>query len=502
VTSEPSPHLQHDEHARHGAAPPAPHPHRWRLLAVLCLAQFMLIADVTVINVALPTIGEELSLSPGALTWVVTAYTLFFGSLLLLGGRLADALGTLRMFGAGLVVFTAASIASGLATSGGALIAARSAQGVGAALLSPAALALVVALFHGPDRNKALGVWAAIGGAGAAVGVLLGGVFVSGPGWEWIFYINVPVGVLALVAVPALLGEARRHLARRAPSAAPSRPDLPGALTLTATPALLIYGLVQARDHGFTATSAWLPLALALAAGASFVAVERAARDPLVRLGLLARRTLVGGGVVMLVASGLLISVFFLSSFYVQHVLGHSALATGLAFLPVAVAITLGAHLGSRAIQSVGWRPVAATGFVLAAAGAALLTGLSPDSGLWTGVVPGFALFSLGIGPAFVCATTAAMTGLPHRDTGLASGLVNTAHELGASLGVAVIATIAGASLEGGHGGGGGAGALDTGGFDNAFTTVAAIAAAGALAAALLLPPGRPDPEQGPVFAH
>jgi EmrB/QacA subfamily drug resistance transporter len=478
------------------AAAPAPHPHRWRLLAVLCLAQFMLIADVTVINVALPTIGEELSLSPGAVTWVVTAYTLFFGSLLLLGGRLADAVGTLRMFLAGLVVFTAASVASGLATSGGMLIAARSAQGVGAALLSPAAMALVVALFHGQDRLKALGAWAAIGGAGAAVGVLLGGVFVSGPGWEWIFFINVPVGLLALVAVPALLGEARQRLTTA--SDVPSRPDLPGALTLTATPALLIYGLVQARDHGFTATSAWLPLALALAAGAAFVVVERAAREPLVRLALLARRTLAGGGVVMLVASGLLISVFFLNSFYVQHVLGRSALATGLAFLPVAVAITLGAHLGSRAIQSVGWRPVAVTGFVLAAVGAFLLTGLSPDSGVWTELVPGFALFSLGIGPAFVCATTAAMTGLPHRDTGLASGLVNTAHELGASLGIAVLAAIAGASLEGGHGGG----PVDVGGFDNAFTAVAAIAVAAALAAASLLPPGRPDPNQGPVFAH
>ncbi len=496
---ESSPHHPHAEHhhPEHSAAPPTPHPHRWRLLALLCLAQFMLIADVTVINVALPTIGEELSLSSGAVTWVVTAYTLFFGSLLLLGGRLADAMGTLRMFLAGLMLFTAASIASGLATDGGTLIAARSAQGVGAALLSPAAMALVVALFHGPDRTKALGAWAAIGGAGAAVGVLLGGVFVSGPGWQWIFYINVPVGVLALVAVPVLLGRAGRHLT--APSAKPSRPDLPGALTLTAAPALLILGLLQARDHGFTDATAWLPLALALAAGSAFVAVERATRAPLIRLDLLVRRTLVGGGLVMLVAAGLLISVFFLSSFYVQHVLHRSALATGLAFLPVAVTITLGAHLGAHAVARLSWRPVAATGFALAAAGAALLTGLSPDSDLWTGMVPGFALFSLGIGPAFVCATTAAMNGLPHRDTGLASGLVNTAHELGASFGVAVMAAIAGAGLDSGHAG---AGPVDVGGFDNAFTTVAAIATAAALAAAFLLPPGRPDPTQGPAFGH
>jgi EmrB/QacA subfamily drug resistance transporter len=468
------------------------------LLALLCLAQFMLIADVTVINVALPTVGEELSLSPGAVTWVVTAYTLFFGSLLLLGGRLADAVGTLRMFLAGLAVFTAASIASGLATGGGMLIAARSAQGVGAALLSPAAMAILVAIFHGTDRNKALGAWAAVGGAGSAVGVLLGGLFVSGPGWEWVFFINVPVGLLALVAVPVLLGDARALTGRSAATPSrPSRPDVPGALTLTATPALLIYGLVQAREHGFLATSAWLSLAAAALAAVAFVAVERAAREPLVRLDLLARRTLVGGGLVMLAASGLLISAFFLTSFYVQHVLGQSALRTGLAFLPVAVAITLGAHLGSRAVERLGWRPVAVGGFLLAAAGALLLTGLTPDSDVWTGLVPGFALFSFGIGPAFVCATTAAMNGLPHRDAGLASGLVNTAHELGAALGVAVIATIVGAGLEGGA-----SGPPDPGGFDNAFTACATIAAAAALAAAFLLPPGRPDPSRGPVFAH
>lgn len=489
-----TPHTAHSDPHAHGAPVPVQHPHRWRLLALLCLAQFMLIADVTVINVALPTIGEDLDLDGSGLTWVVTAYTLFFGSLLLLGGRLADAIGKLRAFLTGLTVFTAASVASGLAAGGGVLIAARSAQGVGAALMSPAAMALVTALFHGADRNKALGVWAAIGGAGSAVGVLLGGVFVSGPGWEWVFFINVPVGLVALFGVPTLLGNSHALVA---PSGGRGSLDLAGALTLTAAPGLLIYGLVQARDHGFDALGSWLPLVGAVLSASAFVEVERRVREPLVRLALFTRRSLVGGSVVMLAASGLLIASFFLSSFYVQHVLGFSALKTGLVFLPVAVAITLGAHAASHLVARLGWRPVGIIAFALTAVGAALLTRLDANSGVWTDLVPGFTLLSLALGIAFVCATTAAMNGLPQQDMGLASGLVSTSHELGAAFGVAVISTIAGASLEGGAGS-----AAGTGGFNNAFTACAIIAAVVTAAGALLLPAGRPDPAQGPAMAH
>ncbi len=455
----------------------------------------MLVADVTVVNVALPTIGDELDLSGSALTWVVTAYALFFGSLLLLGGRLSDAVGKLRMFLIGLGVFTAASVASGLASDGGVLIAARSAQGVGAALLSPAAMALITTLFHGPARTKALGVWAAVGGAGSAVGVLLGGLFVSGPGWEWIFYVNVPVGLAALVGVPLLIRDAASHVG---PSPERVPLDLPGASALTAAPALLIYGLVRARDHGFGAPSTLAPIGAALVCTAVFVAVERRARNPLVRLEVLARRNLWGGSVVMLAASGLLISAFFLCSFHLQHVAGYSALKTGLAFLPVAVTVTIGAHVGGVAVGRFGWRAVGTGAFALAAAGAGLLAWLSADSGVWTGLVPGFALMSLGLGAGFVCATTAAMTGLDHRETGTASGLVGTAHELGAALGVAVFAAVAGASLEGVPSDGSGG----TGGFGDAFTAAAAIAAVVAVTAALLLPPGRPDPSQARAMAH
>ncbi|WP_413805550.1 MFS transporter [Streptomyces sp. OE57] len=479
----------------HGGHPPGPpHPRRWLMLALLCMAQFMLIVDVTVINVALPVIEEELSLSPAALTWIVTAYTLCFGSLLLLGGRIGDLFGRRRMFLVGLTVFTAASLMSGLAGSGGTLIAARAAQGVGAALLSPAAMALVTSMFHGPERNRALGVWAAIGGTGAAFGVLLGGLLVSGPGWEWVFFINVPIGSAVLVAVPLLL---KGHTAAGGHGEASAGVDPLGALTMTAAPALLIYGLVQARSHGFGAPAGWIPLAAALVCAALFVLVERRVAAPLVRLPVFARRPLIGGSLVMLAASGVLISGFFLCSLYLQHVLGLSALRTGLAFLPVALATAVGAHLGSQAVGRLGWRVTAATGFVLGGIGAVLLSGVRRDGDVWTDVLPGFFLLALGLGAGFVCATTSAMNGIEHQDAGLASGLVNTFHELGSALGIAVVAAVAGGSLEGG---GGAVPSAD--GFSHAFTACAVISAAAALIGVTLLPRGRPDPSQGPVFAH
>lgn len=495
-------HEHGDGHGHHGEAPSGPpDPRRWLILTLLCMAQFMLIVDVTVVNVALPTIGDELSLGAGALTWVVTAYTLFFGSLLLLGGRVGDLLGRRRMFLVGLMVFTVASLVSGLAESGGLLITARSAQGVGAAIMSPAAMALVMSVFHGPERNRALGVWAAIGGTGAAFGVLLGGVLVSGPGWEWIFYINVPIGVLVLAAVPVLLKEqtaGHGHGPGHGHSA-PSGVDIPGALTMTVTPGLLIYGLVQARDHGFDDASAWLPLAGALVGAVLFVLAERSAAAPLVRLSFLARRSLVGGFLVMLAASGVLISGFFLCSFYLQHVLGFSALKTGLLFLPVAVVTSMGAHLGTQAVARLGWRTTSCAGLVVAAGGALLLSGLERGGNAWTQVLPGFLLLAFGLGVAFVCAITSAMHGVEHSDAGLASGLVNTGHELGASLGIAVVAAVAGASLEGGAGSGA---VPSVDGFGTAFVTCAVISLLAAVAGLTLLPKERPDPSAGPVMAH
>jgi EmrB/QacA subfamily drug resistance transporter len=453
---------------------------RWRALALLCVAQFMVILDVTVVNVALPRMAADLGLDRAALTWVVTAYTLCFGGLMLLGGRLADLLGRRRVFLAGLLVFTAASLGAGLAGDAATLVAARAAQGVGAALLSPAALSILTTTFHGPERHRALAVWAALGGGGAAAGVLVGGLLVSGPGWQWVFYVNVPVGVLVAALVPATV-------AALPPTG--GRVDVPGALLVTAASGALIYGLVRAGEDGW-------PLAIGAAAAlyAVFVLVERRTPAPLVRIGLLARRPMAAGIVTMLTASALLISGFFLCSLLLQSALGLSALRTGLVFLPVAVATMAGAHLAGQLVTRLGARPVAAGGFALAAAGFALLARVDAGSGAWTGVLPGFVMAAAGLGAGFVTATVTALTQVDAHHAGMASGAVNTAHELGAALGVAVVSAIAGASL--------GAGSGAVGGFTDAFWGCAGAAALAAVVLVALLPAGRPAVTNGPVFAH
>jgi EmrB/QacA subfamily drug resistance transporter len=472
-----------------------PDPHRWRALVLLCLAQFMVILDVTVVNVALPSIGADLALERAALTWVVTAYTLCFGGLMLLGGRLADLLGRRRTFLAGLTVFTLASLGAGLAGNGTVLLAARATQGIGAALLSPAALSIITTTFHGRERHRALGVWAGIGGTGAAVGVLLGGLLVAGPGWQWVFFVNVPVGLLVAIGVPLTVA-ASRPAAARAGTPRADAVDVPGALAVTAAIGLLVYGLVQAGDTGWGAAGTVLPLSAGLALLGVFVAVERRVTAPLVDLRLLATRPVAAGYGVMLAASGLLISGFFLNSLLLQRVMGLNALGTGLVFLPVALATIIGAQVAAHLLGRLGGRPVAATGFALAAAGMALLAGSSTGNGALTGVLPGFALAGAGLGMAFVTATTTAMSRVdPHR-AGMVSGVVNTAHELGAALGVAVVSTIAGASVDTGPAG------VSTAGFGAAFLACAIMAGLVAVAVVWLLPPGRPAATDGPVFAH
>jgi len=474
------------------AAPPsAPTRWRWGALVLLCVAQFMVILDVTVVNVALPAIGADLRLDRATLTWVVTAYTLTFGGLLLLGGRLSDTIGRRRTFLIGLGLFTAASLASGLAESGTALVVSRAAQGVGAALLSPAALSIVTTTFHGPERHRALGIWAAIGSAGAAVGVLLGGALTSGPGWEWAFFINVPVGVLVAALVPAMVPATPRTRVE-------GRIDVLGAISVTAAVGLLIFGLIRAGDDGWDAATTLMPLAGAVGFAALFVWVERTARTPLVRLVVLTQRPLLAGSVVMFAASGLLISAFFITSLYLQHLLGFTALHTGLVFLPVAIAITIGAHLGSRAISQIGGRKVAVTGFATAAVGAALLTRIPADGQVLTDVLPGFLLLAAGLGAAFVAATTEALGHIPAQDAGLGSGVINTSHELGAAFGVAMMSTIAGASVAGSTVGG----PPPVDGFQNAFLACAVVAVLTAVAALALLPAGRPPSTDGRVFAH
>ncbi|MFI7065161.1 MFS transporter [Kribbella sp. NPDC050124] len=461
---------------------------RWWALVLLAFAQFMLIVDITVVQVALPSIGEDLGLQRAALTWVVTTYTLVFGGLMILGGRLADLLGARRTLLTGLVVFTAASLAAGMAGDAVVLIAGRAGQGVGAALMSPAALSILTTTFHGRDRTRALGVWAAIGGAGAAIGVLLSGLLTAGPGWQWVFFVNLPIGVVVLALIPWLVRADEPRDARRTL-------DAPGAVLVTAATAALIYGLVHAGDAGWSSTGTIAAISGALIGYGAFVVVESKVAMPLMKPQTLARRPVVSGAVLMVVATGLLLGLFFLTSLYLQHVLHYSALRTGLLFLPVAVAITVGAQLGAHLIGRVGGRLVAAGGFALVAVGAGLLTQISPGEGVGTAVLPGFVLAALGVGPVFVTATTTTLANVPSAESGVASGVVNTFHELGGSIGVAVVSTIAAASLSV-------APVADISGFTDAYLASAIAAGVSAAVALALVPAGKPAPVAGHGHGH
>src|SRR6266540_7009240 len=306
-------------------------PSRWRILGLLAVAQFMLILDVTVVAIALPHIGTDLGLERGTLTWVVSAYTLMFGGLMLLGGRAADLFGSRRVVLTGLLVFTAASLATGLANSAEFLIGGRVAQGIGAAMLSPAALSVVTKTFDGEERNKALGIWSAIGGGGSAIGVLLGGVLTAGPGWQWVFYVNVPIGVVVFAILLRMLPADR-------PSESRGRLDIPGAILVTAGTGTAIYALINAGDRGWLSVATLATLAGAVALYGVFAWLQGVVRSPLMDLRILTRRSVAAGTFLILVATALMIAIFFLGSFYLQHLLGYGALRTGLLFLPIAVA--------------------------------------------------------------------------------------------------------------------------------------------------------------------
>jgi EmrB/QacA subfamily drug resistance transporter len=457
---------------QHGAHPPV-NPRRWRALTLLGIAQFMLILDITVVTIALPDIGADLHLTRASLTWVITAYTVLFGGLMLFGGRTADLFGARRTVLIGLITFTVASLVSGLAVNAAMLIGGRIGQGIGAALLSPAALSIITTTFHGPERTKALGIWAALGGTGSAVGVLLGGVLTAGPGWEWIFYINVPIGLAVLALLPAVLPAHRTHQP-------PRRVDLAGALLVTAGTGAAIYGLINAGDHGWSAPSTLWPLAGALVAYAGFALVERTVRAPLMNLGILTRRPVLTAAFLMLVATGLLIAGFFLGSFFLQQVRGYGALTTGLLFLPVAVGTVIGAQAASHGVGHLGPRPLSVAALLLAALGAVLPALWSDPAVLVTGI----SIAAAGLGATFVAATTTGLAHVAHHEAGLISGIINTFHELGAATGVAVISTVAAVSIA--------TGGASTTGFTNAFTVSAITAAAAALVALLLVPAGKP----------
>lgn len=444
-------------------------------LLVLCLAQAMLVLDVTVVNVALPVMSRELGL-PGELAgWAVAAYAVTFGGLLLLGGRLADVFGTRRMLLTGLAVFTLASLAAGLATNAEWFLAARALQGVGAALLSPAALATLLHRFEGAARHRALAVWGAVGGGGAALGVLLGGLLAGGPGWRWIFFVNVPVGVLVAIAVLAFAVAV--PVARRR-----GRVDLAGALLATAGFGSLVAAL-SASTSGDGVWTAGLAL-LGLVLLGAFVAVERRASQPLVRLGLARSRPVATGSLLMLVATGLLVGGLFMFSFELQVGSGWSPIATGLAFLPISVAVIGGAHIAGRAVGRVGARIVGSLALLVAAIG----LGTTAAATSWGAVeflaIAGMTVAALGLGAAFVCASTTALSGVDGSEAGAASGLLNSFHELGSAAGVA------------------GLGAIAAVGIGLGFQTATAVAVAAAVAAALAVAPGVPREGAGGHFVH
>jgi EmrB/QacA subfamily drug resistance transporter len=457
---------------------------RWWALVLLGAAQFMLIIDVTVVNVALPSIGRSLLLDRAALTWVAIAYTLFFGSLLMFGGRLADTFGRRRIFLTGLGLFILASMTSGIAPNGTVLIVARAFQGIGAALMSPAALSIVTTLFQGPDRNRALAIWAALGGSGAAFGVILGGILATGPGWQWIFFVNVPVGILvalgASVIIPAFLADGR-----------PGGIDLPAVALIAPAIGLVLYALTGAGDAGWLSAATLTPIGLAVVLLGAFVWRERAARIPLIRLGMLAERTFSGGLIVLVAASALLAGSFFVTSLYAQRLVGLTPLETGLLFVPVALALIVGAQVGSRLIGHAGGRFVATGALLVVSAGFALLARVPAQGDAVVDILPGFVLAGFGLGATLVTAMTSAFTRVAAGDSGLASGLVNTGHEVGFALGVSILSSIAGASLAG----------QGVGGFQAAFLAGVVIALLAAGGSHAFLPADRPRLAHK-AFAH
>jgi EmrB/QacA subfamily drug resistance transporter len=450
------------------------HDRRWIALALLAMAQFVVVLDASIVNVALPSIGQALHFSQDDLSWVVNAYVLTFGGFLLLGGRMADLLGRRRLFMVGLVLFALASLAGGLAQSEGTLIAARAVQGLGAALLSPAALAILSTTFtEGAERNKALGVWGAVAGSGGAAGVLLGGMLTEWAGWEWVLWVNVPIGIAAAAIAPSLIAESRTESASR-------RFDALGAVSVTAGLSALVYAFVDANQAGWGSTQTVGLLALAVALIGVFVAIELRSRHPLVPFRIFRSRTLTGANVTGLLIGMSLFSMFFFVSLYMQQVLGYDALDAGLAYLPLALTIIVSAGIASTLATRIGFKPVLVVGMLLIAAGLVWFAQVSADGSFLSDILGPSLLAAAGLGLAFVPVTIAAVAGVSGADSGLASGLINTSQQVGGALGLAILAAVANAA-------GTGSPQLLTEGFQDAFLVGAGIAALGALAAAVLI---------------
>ncbi len=408
----------------------------WIVLAVVCLGQFMVVLDATVVNVALPTVQKDLGFSVSSLQWVINAYTLVFGGFLLLGGRAADLFGRRRLFLAGVVVFTAASVIDGLAPNAGVLIVARGLQGLGGALVSPAALSILTTSFaDGKPRAKAMGVWAAIAVGGGAMGLIFGGILTEYADWRWVFFVNLPVGLITLALGIRLVPESKGEGAQGF--------DLVGAFTVTAGLVLLVYGIVKAQSAGWISGTTFGLVGLSVVLLVAFVVWEQRTASPLLRLGIFRTRSLTAANLTMLVVAGGMFSVFYFATLYVQQVLGLSPVQAGCGFLPLTAAIILSSGASQGLIGRVGVRTIAIIGMTVGAIGLLLLSRVSVGGSYVTDVLPGITVMGLGLGGVFVPMTLIGTTNVDADDAGLASGLFNTSQQVGGALGLAILSTIA-----------------------------------------------------------
>jgi EmrB/QacA subfamily drug resistance transporter len=457
-----------------------PDPRRWEALALVCVAMFMPVLDVSIVNVALPSIKTALHVSENTLQWVLVAYTITFGGFLLLGGRAADLLGRRRMFMIGMALFALASLACGLANSIAVLIAARAVQGLGAAIVSPATLSIITTTFEeGSERNKALGIWGAMGGSGAAAGVLFGGILTKYAGWEWIFFVNVPVGALVLLLTRAVVRESRIPGLRGF--------DAGGAVTITSSLALLVYAISKAPDVGWATGRT---IGLLIASGvlfAAFVFIETHNDAPIVPFRIFRTRTVTGANVVGFFLGAVVFANFFLLTLYVQQVLHYSALRTGLTFLATAGTVIPVAGLSQALVTKVGPRPVLTVGMLLITAAMIWYSQIPTHGSFVSALLPGYLLMGVGMAFAFIPMSIAALAGVEHHEAGLASGLINTSQQIGGALGVAIAATVAfthmGTLLQSGHS----PAEAQTSGFALGFWVLAAIGAAAVVAAVALV---------------
>jgi EmrB/QacA subfamily drug resistance transporter len=461
---------------------------RWLILSVLVVAQFMVVLDVAIVNVALPTIKNDLHFSEDGLQWVITAYAIVFGGVLLLGGRIADLLGRRRVFMAGLGVFTIFSLLDGLAWSSSSLIAFRGLQGLGAALLAPAALSILTTTFReGRDRNLALGIWGAASGSGGAAGVLLGGALTSALSWSWIFFINVPVGLLVLAVSPLLLKESRAELDHH-------HFDTAGAASITGGLMLLVYALTRASQHGWATASTIGLLTASAALVGGFVVIEMRSPAPLLPLRIFRLRTLTASNINALLMGAAIFSQFFLLTLYMQQVLHYSALKTGVAYVALTLAIVGFSAVSQALVTRVGIRLVLPVGMALSAAGLVLYAQLPVHGHYFANLFPAFILSGIGLAFAFVPMSIGALTGVKPEDAGVASGLLNTNQQVGGAIGVALATTIATTYTSHYVQGHAGVGPLDGAalnhGFQIAFYVLAALAAIAAVISAIMIEPG------------